>query len=369
MSEALTLADMSVSPAIALQHASDLREVYEIDPIHDPRWTALVDSHPRSSTFHTANWLRALLAVYGYEPVVLTTCPPRARLTNGLVFCRVSSWLTGRRLVSLPFSDHCDPLVDRSDEFDEILLQLRRSVDNGKWKYLEIRPISCRYSDRADLSKGIRYKLHRVDLRRSLQDLYHNFHKDCVQRKIRRAERESLQYEEGASEELLHKFYRLLVMTRRRQYLPPQPLDWFRVLISSFGAALKIRVASKDGKPIASILTLSHKKVMTYKYGCSDSAFNNLGGMALLFWKLVQDSRQQGLEELDLGRSDIDNDGLITFKEHWGATGTDIQYLSYPAEPPGLPSAWKTKWARYVVSMMPDPALEAIGQLAYRHIG
>ncbi len=42
---------------------------------------------------------------------VLTTCAPDAPLTDGVVFCEVDSWLTGRRLVSLPFSDHCEPLL------------------------------------------------------------------------------------------------------------------------------------------------------------------------------------------------------------------------------------------------------------------
>ena len=36
--------------------------------------------------------------------------PPDEPLENGFLFCRVESWLTGRRLVSLPFSDHCEPL-------------------------------------------------------------------------------------------------------------------------------------------------------------------------------------------------------------------------------------------------------------------
>ena len=84
---------------------------YEIDPLRDERWASLVESHPHASVFHSNNWLKALRSVYGYEPVVMTTCPPGARLTNGLVFCRVNSWLTGRRLVSLPFSDHCEPLI------------------------------------------------------------------------------------------------------------------------------------------------------------------------------------------------------------------------------------------------------------------
>jgi len=39
---------------------------------------------------------------------------------------------------------------------------------------------------------------------------------------------------------------------------------------------MKIRVASKDGRPIASILTLSWKDIMVYEYGCSDERFHNL---------------------------------------------------------------------------------------------
>src|SRR2546430_5296635 len=90
--------------------------LYSLDPLEDPRWAEFVQRHPRASVFHTPGWLEALRRTYGYEPVVYTTSLPRAELTNGLVFCRVRSWLTGRRLVSLPFSDHCEPLVHNSEE-------------------------------------------------------------------------------------------------------------------------------------------------------------------------------------------------------------------------------------------------------------
>src|SRR5262249_7853204 len=149
---------------------------------------------------------------------------------------------TGRRVVSLPFSDHCEPLVNIADESDSLLLRIRRYVDEDKCKYIEIRPVSYLPSGRTELASGVAYLLHRLELRPSAQELFRNFHKDCVQRKIRRAEREKLDYEEGTSEDLLRKFYRLLVMTRRRQCLPPQPLHWFRGLIAAFGKDLKIRL-------------------------------------------------------------------------------------------------------------------------------
>jgi CelD/BcsL family acetyltransferase involved in cellulose biosynthesis len=342
---------------------------YEIDPFDDPRWAALVESHPRSSVFHGLKWLRALKNVYGYQPVVVTTCAAGRRLTNGIVFCLIDSWLTGRRFVSLPFSDHCDPLIDSQAELDALLVHMRQRVLEGKFKYVEIRPISNQPSAETGFGEGVRYFFHRLDLRPRAEELVRNFHKSCVQRKIRRAENEKLRYEEGASEGLLRRFYRLLVMTRRRQYLPPQPLDWFRGLVAAFGEDLKIRVASKDDIDVASILTLSHRKTVTYKYGCSNTSFNRLGGTALLFWKTIQEAKERGFEELEMGRSDIDNLGLTAFKEHWGAARTSIRYWSYPGGPTGVFNSWKDTSARRVISICPDVALETIGKLFYKHIG
>ena len=113
---------------------------FQIDPTQDARWSALVAIHPKASVFHTVGWLKTLQSTYGYEPVAFTTSSPSDELKNGLVFCRVNSWLTGRRLVSLPFSDHCEPLSDSADELNFLIRHLQTAVQHEKWKYMEIRP-------------------------------------------------------------------------------------------------------------------------------------------------------------------------------------------------------------------------------------
>lgn len=90
--------------------------VFQIDPIQDPRWARFVAEHPRASIFHTPEWLETLRRTYRYSAVALTTSGPGEPLSNGVVFCRVNSWVTGSRSVSLPFSDHCDPLVNTAEE-------------------------------------------------------------------------------------------------------------------------------------------------------------------------------------------------------------------------------------------------------------
>jgi CelD/BcsL family acetyltransferase involved in cellulose biosynthesis len=342
--------------------------LHAIDPFKDRRWKELVEAHPASSVFHSLEWLNALQSAYGYEPVVYTNCEPSEPLTAGLVFCKISSWLTGRRLVSLPFSDHCEPLVENPSQLDDLLRRVREVVNAEKWKYCEVRPLHSKTIVPSAFAVSNQYFWHAVDLRPSLDVIFKRLH-NSVQRNIRRAEREALTYEEGNSEQLLSQFYELVVETRRRQHLPPQPMQWFRSLIESFGTKLKIRMAFKNHVAIASILTLSHHRTVTYKYGASDAIMHRLGGVTLLFWNTIQQAKAAGFESMDLGRSDVNNEGLAVFKEHWGGVRSVLSYWRYPGRPPARENATKQDIIRRIVKVAPDRALIAVGNLLYRHIG
>ena len=130
--------------------------------------------------------------------------------------------------------------------------------------------------------------------------------------------------------ELLRTFYRLLVVTRRRHGLPPQPFAWFRNLAECLGEAMTVRIASHRGQPVASIVTLRHASTMVYKYGASDARAHPLGAVHSLFWKAIQDASVGGCVSLDLGRTDLHDSGLSTFKERWGAQGAPLRYWRSP---------------------------------------
>lgn len=314
--------------------------------------------------------MEALRRTYGYEPIAFATSPPAAELANGLAFCRIDSWLTGRRLVSLPFSDHTEPLADNDGELQSLLGFLERDLRKENWKYIEIRPLRRSVETSPALEKSGVFYFHRLNLRLPIDALFRSFHKNCIQRKIRRAEREVLTYEEGTSEVLLRKFYQLLLLTCRRKQLPPQPLAWFRHLIDCMGDSLKIRVASKDSHPVASILTLSFKDSLVYKYGCSDARFNHLGGTHLLLWEAIQDAKRSGLHEFDLGRSDFHAPGLVTFKNRWGATRSVSNYFRFSTSPAlNVTNGWKMRIAKRFFARMPDHLLIAAGEMFYRHAG
>jgi CelD/BcsL family acetyltransferase involved in cellulose biosynthesis len=349
--------------------------VHRFDPLNDSRWERLVQKHERASLFHSSPWLRALSSTYGYRVDGYTTSSPTEELANGIVACRVDSWLTGRRLVSLPFSDHCEPLVDRPEDVASIVARLEEEMRAEKWRYIELRSFNPIPLPRSLCLTTTQYSFHEVNLQPPLPEIFSSFHKDSIQRKIRRAEREQLGYEEGSSEKLLDEFYDLLTTTRRRHHVPPQSREWFQNLRNCFQDAFKIRIARKDKKPIAAMLTLRHKKTMVYKYGGSDSAYNNLGPMHLLYWKAIQDGKASGLQFFDLGRTDAGQAGLITFKNRWGAKQFSLTYsrfalLEYPAHLfEQSPSKVGATTARKVIALLPNRVLSLIGKALYKHIG
>lgn len=344
--------------------------IWAIDPLKDDRWSELVSRHPLASVFHTRGWLRALQATYGYEPVAFTTSPPNDQLTTAILCCVVRSWLTGTRLVSLPFSDHCEPLVGEPDEFRRLCAHLDALRVQERWKYVEIRTANPALEFSQNFTQAHVYAFHQLDLRPSLDTLRKGFHKDCIQRKISRAEREALRYEAGQSTRLLEQLYRLLQLTRFRHQLPPQPFEWFKNVVACMGKDACIRMALKGETPIAGIVTLNHGKTMVYKYGGSDAQFNNLGATPMLFWHAIMEAKEAGIETLDLGRSDPDNMGLIAFKDRWSATRSTLSNWRVPfAE--GSPSRehFKVRLAKQACALVPEALLNFAGRLLYRHIG
>jgi CelD/BcsL family acetyltransferase involved in cellulose biosynthesis len=328
-----------------------------------------VEMHPSGSLFHTRGWLEALRRTYGFQSAVLTTSPPGRPLKNGLVFCRVQSLITGNRLVSLPFSDHCEPLVDEAGDLAYLLEGFRSRAVNGRYKYAEMRPLSSLAAAPSDFQPSRSFCFHRLDLRPGAEEVLRRFHKDCVQRKIRRAEREGVVVAAGTSPQILDEFYHLMVLTRRRHGLPPQPLAWFRNLIDCLGDSLAIWVARKDDQPIAAIVTVRHGRTLTYKYGASDARFHQLGAMPCLFWTAIQDGMSRGLDSFDLGRSDEDNPGLIAFKDHLGAKRSTLSYWTAPARAPRSVSVgtWRRRLMNRVCSHLPERYLTALGSMLYRH--
>lgn len=346
--------------------------IQHLDPVHDGRWRELILRHPSASLFHTPEWLDALRLTYGFVPVAYTTDAPSSELTSGVPFCHVDSWVTGRRLVSLPFSDHCQPLVDGDTALDDILDALRVESRKQRWRYVQIRPLVASATDAPDRSgfwpEDTNYHF-RMDISPDRDALFRGL-RTVLRYDVRRAERSDLRHVIGRDAETVAAYFRLHVMTRSRHGVPPQPLAWFRNLAACLGPMMEVHLLVENGAPIAGLVTILFRDQFTWKYSASDPLRNGAGLGKLLMWQSILHAKELGATTLDMGRCDRDNIGLAQFKERWGARPADLVYLRFPStQSKPTRSRWISSAARSIIHRLPPEMLAAAGRFAYPHVG
>ena len=276
--------------------------------------------------------------------------------------------------MSLPFSDHCEPLFDSAKDLSFLIRYLQASLERKEWEYLEVRPINLDFGH-TDNGVGFlpaaTYFLHTLDLRPELEVLFRNLSKESVQRPFELAQEAGLVEKCGASGDLLKQFYSLLVNTRLRDDAPSPPYAWFRNLLDCRSLAPEIRIAYRDEIPIAAILTLRYRDVVYYKYGCWAERFRPLGAIPWLLWRAIAAAKSNGATEFDFGRTEESNDGLVAFNNHWVPCPKRLVCWRYSDSSQSHDSAdsWKLKMAKGAFSYVPSGLLTITGKLLYRHIG
>lgn len=342
-----------------------------LDPLTDPRWRELLRRDARASAFHTPEWLEALRRTYGFVPVAYTTEGDRDELRSAIPFCAVASWLTGRRLVSLPFSDHCEPLVDGPARLAEILEGVAAGAQGSGWKYIQLRPRGGAAAGARGFQQGESNYHHTLDLRGDLDTIWKGIKTDN-RTAIRKAERSGLRHVVGRDASFVRAYFALHVMTRSTQGVPPQPFAWFQNLARCLGDMLDIDLLLQDGTPIAGMVTILFQGQLMCKYTASDRARDRTGLGKSLLWHSVRRAKERGATSLDWGRCEPGDVGLAEYKERWGARRSELSYLRFPATPIDRAVADRPRWAagaaKSIIPRLPPSLLTMAGRLAYRHV-
>src|SRR6202007_1050247 len=86
-------------------------------------------------------------------------------------------------------------------------------------------------------------------------------------------------------------------------------------------------------------------------------------------WRLIEEAKASSAEKIDLGRSDLEQESLIAFKDKFGATKKLLHYYRYPQKSKHRPAAWGEHAIRQCLSILPDLVSSTAGRLVYRHMG
>ncbi len=339
-----------------------------MDPTVRADWDQIIASSPEHTFFHSSNWTGVLKSSYSYKPLYFTS-REGSNVSVSVPLMEVRSLLTGKRGVSIPFTDHCEPIVANEDHFPSILDEILRYGKNAGWKYLELR-------GGASHLKGVvpyrGYVRHVLRINGEEEILFERL-KPATRRNVRRAVDSGVRTIISESATDLRSYYILHCRTHKRHGVPPQPWSFFEAVHKNAigkGRGFTI-IATYEGRPISGAVYLHYGKKAIYKYGASDLRHQHLRAANLVMWEAIRWFSKKGFEELCFGRTDPENAGLIHFKAGWGTQEEPIKYYRYDlkrsAFVKGAPEI--TGLGQPIFRRMPLPLLRLAGEMLYRHMG
>jgi hypothetical protein len=372
-----------------------------INPIDYPGWDDLLLSHPGYSFFHSSAWARVLFESYRYTPKYFSIID-EGKLLALIPVMEVNSFLTGRRGVSLPFTDYCEPIYNGNIGFVHLLNQVIEFGRKHGWKYIELRvgyslnansfsllstvnsfnqqpATSNGFSltrnlqpETSNIIPSLTFLGHVLDLSRSQGEVFSKF-RDSTKRNAKKAMKEGVKVKIEHCLESMNEFYRLNCLTRKEHGLPPQPFNFFKeiydhVISKNLGMVV---LASLGQENVAGAIYFHFGKKAVYKYGASDKKFQHLRANNLIMWEAIKWYSQNGYKSLCFGRTEPENQGLIQFKSGWGTTEQPIHYYQYDLKKGSFvrSSSKVTGFHNKIFRNIPIPISNLIGSVLYKHVG
>ena len=280
---------------------------------------------------------------------------------------RVESRLTGSRIVALPFSDLCGPVLDADagGDAERALCDVLEQRQRAAGLRLEVRsPLAALPEAESD-----RRLQHVLTLSGDVDEMERGFPKSQVKRGIAKARREGVRIERQSDRTALREFYALHLRTRRRQGIPTQPWRVIEDFAGLFERGLGfVLVARLERQPLAAAVFLGFNGTLTYKYGASDERHLDKRPNNLLFREAIAIGCAEGFHTLDFGRTDSDNQGLAAFKRGFGAEERELVYTYLPDAPRSVGGSRGARVLGAVIRKGPPIVSRAVGQALYRHL-
>ena len=331
-------------------------------PIDDRAWREFTSSHPDATPFHLPAWAALIADCYRFQAFALTVRGPGGEILGGIPTVAVRFPLAGSRWVSLPFTDSCPVLARPGVALEDIVAALEHYARSSNIPELEVRS-SLPVADGV-YPVDVGYN-HIVELPPDPTDLHpqRNFRQHRNQ-----ARATGVQVSRGNGAADMASFYRLHTLTRRRLGVPVQPRRFFELLRNRLlepGRGF-VATATLDGEVLAAAVYLVHNATIIAKYQASDPSRRETGAGHLMHWEVMSQACGEGYRVYDLGRTDLDTEGLRVFKTRMGAVERPLVYTHIARRPPAEKRPSVGSLSRRIIRSSPTWVCRALGEAFYR---
>ena len=352
--------------------AQDVRLLSQKDHLHYDQFVA---GHPEATVYHTRAWHALLEKSFRYEPCVLVAWRD-GEIAGILPLALVTTYLGGRRLVSMPFSHHLRPLADGIDSLTALLEESKRLCQSERCGFVEIRsgelpPVSAGWA----AAPG--YVNTTMPIEKDETAQMSKLRANTRQQLIQGLRHPDLRIEHREDEPAMHCFASLMAATRRRKGSLTYPAVFYHELWRGFivtGAA-HLELAFVADRCIAAFLTFCHGVRAIYGYSASveDADALRLRPVNVLMWRGINWARERGASEFDFGTSLPMQTSLIRFKEGWGGMTAPLMYYTWRR--PGqrgravAQDGMAARLASHVLRRLPQPLFTRLTPYLLRQLG
>lgn len=342
------------------------------------RWDEFVEKHPNGSIYHTSGWKEVLEKNFKHiKGKILAIWNDRYdEIIAGIPIYAVRSFLTGKRLVSIPFALHGTPLISTTEEKKLLQKEIFNIFNSERFSFIEIRsflPIDSIMDMKFGLSEF--YKCHYLFLSDNPEQLKNAFHKKAVQVPIRKSSENQLKLKIGQCEKDLRNYFQICYKSRKRLGLPLPPYGFYKSLWEVFSPKdqITILLAMYEGKVVGSAILLKFKDTVTVEFGYDLVDFRKLYVNQFLDWESIKIAWGEGYKKFCFGRTSLKNEGVLTYKERWGTQSIYLPKYYFPEceniRDEANEASFKYNLARKIFNSSPNFFYSKLSELVYKHLG
>jgi FemAB-related protein (PEP-CTERM system-associated) len=148
---------------------------------------------------------------------------------------------------------------------------------------------------------------------------------------VRRAQGHGLTVSIGSGASDLDAHYRVYAESVRNLGTPVFPRSLFAAALEAFGEDADIVTISRDGRPLASVLSLYFRGTAFPYWGGGTWEARKARANDLLYYEAMCHARRRGCTRFDIGRSKLGT-GAYAFKKNWGFEPRPLVYASRTAD-------------------------------------
>lgn len=285
----------------------------------DPRIEAFVRAHPGATPFHLPQWSRAIEAGTGQRAHILVA-EAGGEVQAVLPLTEIRSRLFGSALVSAGFGVDGGILALNDAAAQALADQAVRLAHDLGCAAIELRGGSPPHGWQR--SEGV-YAGFARDLPEGDEAILAS-----IPRKQRAEVRRALGFglDTGLGDGDAH--YRVYAESVRNLGTPVFPRALFDAVLAEFGGDADILTVSRDGAPLAAVLSLYFNGTVYPYWGGGTRSARDARANELLYYELMRHAAGRDCTRFDFGRSKAGT-GAYAYKKNWGFEPAPLAYASW----------------------------------------